>query len=435
MLEKIIMNLKILTVIVFCLYTHILTAQSKHNSYLLTNGTAHIGTGEVINESLIGIKNGKLVLVANALTTTPNFKEYDTVIDVKGKHIYPGFIGCNSTLGLTEIDAVRATRDFNETGDFNPSVRTIIAYNTDSKIIPTVRSNGVLLVQATPRGGTICGTSSVMKTAGWNWEDAVYKADDGIFMNWPNSITQTGWWAEPGETQKNDKYKEKITEIKNFFTRAKAYYESTPDKKDLNFEAMKNIFSGKANLYIHANYAKDITDALLFCKEMDIPRKVIVDGYESYLIADLLKEHKTPVMLRGTNELPLRNDEDIDLPYKLPYLLQKQGILFCLHNSGSKEAMQMRNLPFIAGTAVAYGLSKEEALAAITLNAAKILGIDKTTGSLEKDKDATLIVSDGDALDVRTNNIILAFIQGIPVSLDNQHKQLYEKYKKKYDNK
>jgi imidazolonepropionase-like amidohydrolase len=427
------MKAKFFITSVIYILSHQSIAQSKHNSYLLINGTAHIGTGEVINESVIGIKNEKIILVANALTTSPNYKDYDTVIDLKGKHIYPGFIGCNTTLGLTEIDAVRSTRDFNETGDMNPSVRTLIAYNTDSKIIPTVRSNGVLLVQAVPRGGTLCGTSSVMKTSGWNWEDAVYKADDGIYMNWPSSMHQTGWWAEPGETQKNDKYKEKINEIKNFFVQAKAYYENTPENKDLNFEAMKNIFSGKANLYIRANYAKEITDALLFCKELEIPNKVIVDGYESYMVTDLLKEHKVPVILRGTNELPLRSDEDIDLPYKLPYLLQKEGILFCLHNSGSKEAMQMRNLPFIAGTAVAYGLTKEQALAAITLNAAKILRIDKTTGSLEKDKDATLIVSDGDALDMKSNNIVLAFIQGKQVSLDNLHKQLYNKYKQKYN--
>lgn len=405
-------------------------------SVLLMNATAHIGNGEVINQSLVGIKNGKIVTVANALTTTPNLKEYDTVIYLDGKHVYPGMIATNVTLGLIEVEAVRATQDHNETGTFNPNVRSLIAFNTDSKVIPTVRSNGVLLAQTTPRGGIISGSSSVMKLNGWNWEDAQLKADDGIHLNWPRTTQGGGWWAEPAETQKNDKYAERIAEIKKFFTEAKAYNTATGQKeKDLRFEAMRSIFDGKQNLYIHASFVKEITDAVLFCKEMGVPKIVIVGGYDSWMVTDLLRENNVSVMLRRIHELPQRAEDDIDLPFKLPYLLQKAGILYCLENSGDQESAQSRNIPFLAGHAVGYGLTKEEALASVTLNAAKILGIDHLCGSLEAGKDATLFVSNGDALDMRTNDVVLAYIQGQPVDLNNHQKMLYEKYMKKYGGK
>jgi len=424
----------LLIIILFSVYFSGYTQKNK--SVLLLNATAHLGTGEVINSSLIGIKNRKIVTVANALTTTPNLKEYDTVIYLDGKHVYPGMIATNVALGLVEVEAVRSTHDDNETGTFNPNVRSLVAFNTDSKVIPTVRSNGVLLAQSTPRGGTISGSSSVMKLNGWNWEDAQLKADDGIHLNWPKTSQGGGWWAEPAEATKNDKYAERITEIKKFFTEAKAYNESTEHKeKDLRFESMRGIFDGKQNLYVHASFVKEITDAVLFCKEMKISKIVIVGGYDSWMVTDMLRENKISVMLRRIHELPQRAEDDIDLPFKLPYLLQKAGILFCLENSGDQESAQSRNIPFLAGHTVGYGLTKEEALMSVTLNAAKILGIDSQCGSLEAGKDATLFVSNGDALDMKSNDVVLAYIQGEQIDLNTHQKELYEKYMKKYSGK
>jgi len=400
------------------------------------NGTAHIGNDSIIQNSLIGLKDGKIVLVADATTAKLDKSAYDEVIDAGGKHIYPGFIAPNSTLGLTEIESVRATNDFRETGTTLPNVRSLIAYNTDSKIIPTVRSNGVLLAQITPRGGLVSGTSSIVTLDGWNWEDAAYKTDDGIHINWP-TIQSRKYLDEdniyPGPFEKNKDYVKQTDLLKKLFADAKAYTESA-DKVEANlrFEAMKGIFSGTQTLFIHSNTVKEMVEAINFAKQNKISKVAIVGGKESWMITDLLKQNEIAVIISRLHDLPTYQEDDIDLPYKLPYLLQKGGVLYCLNNEGDMEAMNTRNLPFLAGTAAAYGLTTEQALRSITLNTAKILGIDKTTGSIESGKDATLFISIGDALDMRSNNVERAFIKGRDIDLNNDQKVLYEKYKTKY---
>lgn len=418
--------------IVFVLITAGSLAQKK--SVLLLNGTAHLGNGDVINTSAIGIKDGKLVIVANALVVRIDMTKWDTVINIDGKHVYPGIIGTNSTLGLKEIEAARATLDYDETGSFNSNVRTQIAYNTDSRVIPTVRANGILMAQIAPRGGVFSGSSSVMTTSGWNWEDATVRADDGIHLNWPAFIAPRQRSNEEAEKSAgNSEYQKAYTNIKKFLQEAKAYaLQKKYDAIDVRFESLRGLFDGTKQLYIHANFVKEITDAVLLCKELEIEKKCIVGGYQAYMLAGLMKENHVSVMVRRIHELPEAEDEDIDLPFRIPALLQEAGILYCIQNEGDQEAVNLRNLPFQAGTCVSYGLTKEQALQAITLNAAKILGIDKFYGSLEPDKSATLFVSDGDALDMRTNNVIMAFVRGEQVSLDTHHKQLYKKYQEKY---
>ncbi len=405
-------------------------------SVLIMNGTAHIGNDSIIQNSLIGLKDGKIVLVADATTAKLDKSAYDEVIDAGGKHIYPGFIAPNSTLGLTEIESVRATNDFRETGITLPNVRSLIAYNTDSKIIPTVRSNGVLLAQITPRGGLVSGTSSIVTLDGWNWEDAAYKTDDGIHINWP-TIQSRKYLDEdniyPGPFEKNKDYVKQTDLLKKLFADAKAYTESA-DKVEANlrFEAMKGIFSGTQTLFIHSNTVKEMVEAINFAKQNKISKVAIVGGKESWMITDLLKQNEIAVIISRLHDLPTYQEDDIDLPYKLPYLLQKGGVLYCLNNEGDMEAMNTRNLPFLAGTAATYGLTKEQALRSITLNTAKILGIDKSTGSIESGKDATVFISTGDALDMRSNNVERAFIKGRDIDLNNDQKVLYEKYKTKY---
>ena len=413
-----------------------LPAPAQTKSILLLNGTAHIGNGKVIENSAIGFKNGKLTLVADAAAIRINKGDYDTTISIAGKHVYPGIIAANSTLGLSEIDAVRATRDMADVGGYNPHIRSVIAFNSDSKIPPTVRTNGVLIAQVTPRGGVISGTSSILELDGWNWEDMAMKTDDGIHLNWPRMFKRD--WEKNEDAnevpplKKSDDYEKQKNEMKKFFADAKAYNESASAEKNLRLEAMKGIFSGSQSLFIHANYVKEIEDAVNFSKEMGVKKIVIVGGTDAWVVTDLLKENNVSVMVNRVHDLPNKADEDIDLPYKLPYLLQKAGVLFCLENSGDMEQIQSRNIPFLAGTACAYGLTKEEALAAITLNTAKILGIDSKAGSLEEGKDATLFVSTGDALDMKTNNVEWAFIRGKKLDLSNEQKALYEKYKTKY---
>jgi imidazolonepropionase-like amidohydrolase len=427
------MTMKKYAIVLIALLFSGIASAKNYRSVLLMNGTAHLGTGQVINQSLVGFRDGKLVMVANALVTTPNLKEFDTVINVEGKHIYPGFIALDVTLGLIEIESVRATADYAETGMYNPNVRAVVAYNTDSKIIPTVRSNGVLHSQIVPRGGVLSGTSSVMKLQGWNWEDAALRNEDGVHMNWPRYFQNTGWWAEPGETKANDKYTERVGEIRRVFGEAKAWCEiAQHERVDVRFEAMRGIFAGTRILYIHASFVKEITDAVFFCKEFGIQRPVLVGGYDAWMVTDLLKENKFSVILQRVHELPSRPEDDIDLPYKLPYLLHKAGVLFALGNEGDMEAHRTRNLPFLAGTATAYGLDREVALMAITLNAAKILGVSDKIGSIEIGKEASIFVSDGDALDMRTNKVSMAWIQGVPVDLNDHQKDLYKRFSEKY---
>ena len=410
-------------------------APKQMKSVLLSGLTVHVGNGKVIEHALVGFREGKIDLVIDG--STARFKEgalaYDTTLYFKEAQAYPGFFAPNSTLGLSEIEAVRATNDFTDIAGYNPHIRACIAFNTDSKVIPTVRTNGVLFTEVTPRGGVISGTSGLMALDGWNWEDAAVKLEVGIHVNFPKIIQLNGWWAEPQPASPNKKYDEQIQELKKFFTDAKAYAgETNPQEKNLRFEAMRDVFKGTKNVYMHADEEKDILAAINFCKQFGITKMVLIGGAESWRISTLLKQNNIPVMVTRVHSLPARQQDDIDLPYKLPYLLQKDSVLFCLQNEGDMEGMNSRNIPFLAGTARAYGLSNEEAVAALSLNAAKIMGVDKQLGSIEVGKDASFFISNGDALDMRGNQVIMAFIAGKKIMLTNQQQELYKKYQQKY---
>ena len=419
------MNKKYLHLLFALLITIVVQAQKPT---LFMGATAHLGNGEKIENAAISMLNGKIEMVADATRIRIDPSAFDTIYRIHGKHLYPAFIVPNTTLGITEIDAVRASHDFNETGSINPNVRTLIAYNTDSKIAKTVRSNGVLIAQVTPRGGAISGQSSVMHLAGWNWEDAALRIDDGIHLNWPSSYYQSGWWAEPGATKENKKYNEIITNLKEFFKKANSYANSS-SLMDLQMESMKGLFNTNKTLYIHANNASDMLDAISFTNEFFITKTVIVGAEDALKIVDELKENNISLILNRVHRLPNKVGSPVDEPFTQAAKLQEAGILFCLSYAGDMEAMGARNLPFSAGTAVAHGLEYEKAISSITLNTAQILGIDKYCGSIEKGKDATFFISSGDALDMRTNNVEKAYIQGMAVDLNNHQKDLFEKYK------
>jgi imidazolonepropionase-like amidohydrolase len=400
-------------------------AKAQTKKILIKGGTAHIGNGKVIDNAAIGFVNGKITFVGNAASA--NTADFDTVINGTGKQIYPGFIGMNTVMGLSEIEAVRATNDARETGSFNPSTRAIIAYNTDNKSIPTVRCDGVLLCQIVPQGGMVSGQSAVVQMDAWNWQDAAYTTDEGIHLNWPNMRVYRSTYASPIDEQQ-DRTQKSLESIQQLFKDARYYYEAKPTEININLEAMKGLFDGSKKLYVHADYVRQIIAAVNFCHDQKI-QMVLVGGDDAYKVTDLLKENHVPVVLGQTHALPGSVDADIDLPYKMPYLLQKAGVEYCISVGGF---WQVRTLGYNAGQAVSYGLTKEQALAAITSSPAKILGIDKTVGTLETGKDATLFISKGDALDMLGNNLDAAFISGRNISLDNVQKQLYVKYMDKY---
>jgi len=397
---------------------------------LILNATAHLGNGEVIENSAIGFVDGKITLIGDARTIKIDKSIFKQVIQASGKHVYPGFIASDTQIGLIEVDAVRATRDNREVGKFNPNIRSIISYNTDSRVTPTIRSNGVLLAQVTPMGGVIPGQTSVVQLDAWNWEDAAYQTDGGIKLIWPSSFSTSGWWANPGPTKENNKYQDGVDEIRTYFKEAQAYNQKvTHEVKNLKFEAMRGLFSKEKTLFVSVNNSMGIMDVVHFTDAFGL-KTVVVGGQDAWMNADFLKERNIPVILSQVQRLPNRQDADIDQPFKTPKLLHDAGVDFSFSMGGSWE---QRNLVFQAGQAVSYGLGYEQAIQGLTLNAAKILGIDKTTGSLEIGKDATLFVSAGDVLDMRTSKVETAFIQGREIDLDNKQKALYRKFKEKYD--
>jgi imidazolonepropionase-like amidohydrolase len=407
-------------------------AKSQTQAIVISNATIHVGNGQVLSNSSIRFEKGIITAIGSNVDKTGAEE-----INVNGQHLYPGLILPGSSLGLSEIGAVRATIDVAETGDFNPEVRSLVAYNTDSELIPTLRSNGVLLAQSTPDGNMVKGTSSVFELDGWNWEDAVHTPDDAIHVNWVPMFTRGNFFsANPGKIEKNEKRVEILQNMHRVFQECKAYLENpNPKAKNLKFEAMRGLFDGKKALFIHVDFSREIVEAVQFAQSYQVKKIAIIGAADALPVADFLKENQIPVVLSRLHRLPQGSDEAVWMPYQLPSLLKKAGVLVGLAYDTDGSPMGSRNLPFVAGTAAAYGLSKEEALQMITANNAKILGIDNKVGTLEVGKQATLVVSQGDILDMRSSQVTQAFIQGKKVDLNDKHKQLYQRFKEKYSRK
>lgn len=403
----------------------------------ITNATVHVGNGQVVNNATVLVTDGKITAVGTNVTIPNNA----TRVDATGKHVYPGIILPVSNLGLVEIGSVRASNDVQEIGDMNPNIRSIVAYNSDSKVINTLRSNGVLLANVVPQGNFVAGQSSVVQLDAWNWEDAAYKIDGGLHVYMPSLLPRPNFGRgaqAPGgpNASPSDPVKEgleKIDQLKSFFREAQAYHnEPSHSSTNLMFESVKNLFGKKQKLYVHANTVKQMLIALDFVKEFGFD-VVIVGGADSWQIPDLLKQNNVSVVLNQMHSLPVLGDDDVDQPYKTAAILQKAGVTFSISDDDGQT--RGKNIVFNAGTAATYGLSKEEALQAITLNAAKILGVADKTGSIEVGKDANIVISDGDILDMRTSQISHAFIQGRKIDLTDKHKQLNERYERKYGQK
>jgi imidazolonepropionase-like amidohydrolase len=402
----------------------------------VTNGTIHVGNGTVIENGTIVISNGKITSVGAGASSPGSDAR---VIDAKGKHVYPGLILANTDIGLKEIaNGVRASNDYTELGEFNSNIRAITAYNTDSRVMAVLRSNGILLASVAPQGGSVSGSSTIVQLDAWNWEDAAYQMDAGMHITLPSFISRGGGrrfggfpgFPGAGGADAGRSALEKVEEIKSFFRQAKAYMQDpSHNNVNLKLEAMRPLMEKKQKLFVHGDQIKQMLIAIDFAKEFGVD-VVIVGGSESFQIADLLKANNISVILDQCLNLPATEDDDIDQPFKTPAALQKAGVLYCI--SDDDDNTRYRNLSYNAGIAATFGLTKEEALSAITLNAAKILGVDGKTGSIEVGKDANIVVSEGDLLDMKTSTVTDALIQGRQINLDNKQKQLYERYKYKY---
>lgn len=400
----------------------------QDHAILLRGGDLYTVKNGVLQQTDLLFDNGRITAIGRNLPVTAGTE----VIDVSGKRVYPGLIDPATTLGLTEIGEVRATRDAGETGSFVPEVQAHIAYNPDSEIIPTVRANGVTTAVVAPTGGMICGRSSLINLDGWTKEDAMEKLAVGLHVNWPSASVSWSWNDQRPADEKRKDREERLKKLDDAFASAKAYYlaqkadPATP--VDLRWQAMVPAFARELPVFINADDVRQIKQAVEFAEKYDF-RMILVNGRDSYKVADLLRERSIPVIYGRTQSLPLREDEDPDISSRVPKMLADGKVRFCFGSSYSTTGS--RNLPFQAAQAVAFGLAGEQALAALTLTTAEILGVDRDLGSLEVGKKATIVVSNGDILDPLTNKVVYEFVAGRKVDLNNKGKQLYDKYRQK----
>lgn len=420
-------------------------APNQDKSVLIFGGTTHVGDGQVINNSVVGFTEGKIDLIASSdgtwtneilnMLSDSNNKKYDTIINASNHHIYPGIIALNSNLGLVEVDAVRASVDDDESGTYLPEIRSIIAYNAESKAVESMRPNGVLLAQIAPNGGVISGSSSVVQLDAWNWEDAVIKYDQGVHINWPSPYTFGRWWlGEDRGLKANNNYNKQVNDLKDFFDKSKANM-NLNKSMNLKSRAMKGIFEGESTVYLHADDEKEIVDGVLFFKKFNIKKIVIVGASEAKNQLDFIKENNIPVVVKQPYRFPQSVDSDPRETFMLAKKMIDKGILVSIDPSGAPQSrVSIRNLPFYAGSFSSYGIDKELALSMITLNPAKILGIENEFGTLEIGKSATLFISKGDALDIISNNVTHAFISGRNISLETHQTRLWRRYSNKYSN-
>ncbi len=405
-------------------------APPQSTPLLLKGATIHTVTGETIEDGQLLFVDGKISAIGKTVEAPPQ----TTVVPFPGQHIYPGMIESYSQIGLTEISSVAATLDHTETGSINPNVHAQVAINPDSDIIPVTRAGGVLLALSVPTGGMISGRSTVIQLDGWTYEDMTVLPNAALHINWPSSFRSARRRPVPNEDQTNPD--DRTRELRELFDQARNYRQLreqpiSGQALDLRLEGLGDVVTGKIPLMIRADQLADIQAAVAFAVEQKT-RLIILGGYDAPLCADLLKKHDVPVIVSAVYRMPLRKSDPDDQAYTLPARLQAAGVRFCISSADRSETWNSRNLPFHAGTAVAFGLSADEALKAVTIYPARILNVADRVGSLEVNKDATVFVSSGDPLDTRST-INAAFIQGRPVDFSNRQTRLYEKYKLKYE--
>jgi imidazolonepropionase-like amidohydrolase len=407
------------------------TAQS--GPIVIDRVAIHPVTGPVIADGRVRFESGRITAIGGGEVSI----DAATVIDASGKRVYPGFIAASTVLGLTEISAVRATNDFAEVGAINPNVRAEVALNPDSELIPVTRANGVLIAHVQPTAGAqgvINGSTALIQLDGWTWEDLVVVAPVGLSIEWP-SLVLPEYLPAPLIEQTRKAQAEKRVALEQALADAEAYRSAklggSVTQPDLRWEAMLPVLAGELPVFLHANDVEAIEDALDFAARHDL-RPILVGGLEAWRLAALLAARKVPVIVGGTHVLPLRRSDPYDAVYANPARLFEAGVQFAIAGPGSAFASaNERNLAYHAASAAAYGLPPDEALKAITIHAATLLGVADRLGSLEIGKDATLFLADGDPLEL-TTRIERAWISGREIDLSDRHSALYRKYRQKY---
>ena len=396
----------------------------------IVGGTIHTVSDGVLENATLLIRQGRIA----AMGPDVKVPKKAVRIDATGKHLYPGLFAAVSDLGLVEINAVRATLDRAETGTINPNVKSWVSVNPDSEMIPVARSNGVLLALTAPQGGVLSGQSAVLQLDGWTSEDLALQPHTAMHIVWPAMAAVLTVEKDESAEEQRARREQALDNLRQAFDDARAYAnarEADPGTPiDARWEAMRPVLAGEMPVIIDADDLQQIQAAVAFAVEQGV-RPIIHGGYDALLCSELLKKHDIPVIVSEVYRLPRRRWEPYDTPFTLPARLHAAGIRFCISGGGRFGASMLRNLPYHAAMAVAFGLPEEVALAAITLSPAEILGVADRVGSLAAGKDATLIITNGDPLETATQ-VEAAFVQGRMVDLDDRHKRLWKKYQEKY---
>jgi imidazolonepropionase-like amidohydrolase len=393
----------------------------------IVNATVHPVGSPTIEGGTLLFDQGRIVAVGPEIDIPDDAEQ----IDGQGQHVYPGLFSAGGQLGLVEINSIRATIDTSETGELNPNARAQVAANPDSELIPVTRVNGVLLCLSIPDGSLVSGSSAVLQLDGWTWEDMTLKASAGMHIRWPRMRAARQWPERRSGREQAEQHAEQLQQLEEFFGRAEQYRRGrTDDSIDVRYEAMLPVLDGSLPVIAAADSQQQIESAVAFAARWKL-RLIIYGGYDAEACAPLLRQHGVPVIIPAVYRLPLRRSDPFDAAYTLPHRLHQAGVPFCIAGVDQFAASNLRNLPYHAATAVAYGLDRDAAIRAITLSPAEILGVADRVGSLEPGKDATLIVATGDPLETETQ-VLHAFIEGRRVQLTNRHLRLWQKYQEKY---
>ena len=404
-----------------------MTVPPQSETIALRGATIHTVTDGVIENGIIVFDNG----VITALGTDVRIPDGARVVDVSGKHIYPGLIDAYTTVGLSEIGAVDMSNDVNEVGDFNPNIRSEVAVNAESRHIGTSRSAGVLTALPTPGGGLIPGMSSALALEGWTFEEMSLESAAALNVNWPNPNPRWrgfGGFGGFGNQGNRPTYEERVQDLKNFFIEARAYKAAVDAgeniRTDSRYHAMIPVLNREIPVIVAANGAAAINDAITWAKDEDV-RLVIRGGEDAIHVADRLVAENVPVILTSTMDAPGRDYEGYDGAYRRAAELHEAGVHIAI--SGGNSALNTDRLGYEAGVAVAFGLPEEEAVKAVTINAAEMLGLDDRIGSLEEGKHATFLITTGNPLDMMSD-IEQAYIQGRELDMNDIQKHFFDKY-------
>ncbi|MCB1633476.1 MAG: amidohydrolase family protein [Xanthomonadales bacterium] len=394
----------------------------------LIGGIVHVGNGQVLQNAQVLLRDGHIEAVGSAAEVSIPAEAQR--IDVSGQHVYPGLILLGSDLGLVEVEAVRATVDTAELGSFNPNVRAADAYNVDSELIPVTRYNGILTAQIAPEGGVISGRSATMQLDAWTAEDALLRADDGLWLNWPPvRALQFDFATFSLQLKDNPEYGNQIAELESLFAQARGRLDSQDASPNLKLVALAAVLRGESRLFVRTEQAADFERAVRFAERHGIEQLAWYGGAEAMQLAPLLRARQIPVVIGGIHRTPQYADTPFDDPYRLAAQLHEAGVTVAISYPGTMNA---RNLPFIVGTAIAYGVPAEAALGMVSQVPAQLLGLGDQLGTIEAGKRATLFVSAGDAFEMSGNDLKLAFINGRQIDLEGRQQQLYQRYHERY---